>query len=163
MGLKARNEPTTVAGVATIRAALEHRQLPLDGVTFSDGSGLDPNDKLTCALVIDILSSVGPTSDVGGNLPIAGTTGTLHDRYTAAPLIGKLRAKTGRLLNVSSMSGYVTTPSDRTLTFAYITNVAADVSLGERGIAAQNELASLLVSYPQAPSLDQLSPKPVQG
>ena len=49
MGLKARNEPTTVAGVATIRAALQQRQLPLDGVSFADGSGLDPNDKLTCA------------------------------------------------------------------------------------------------------------------
>ncbi|HUP74360.1 MAG TPA: D-alanyl-D-alanine carboxypeptidase/D-alanyl-D-alanine-endopeptidase [Acidimicrobiales bacterium] len=163
MGLKERNEPTTVAGVATIRAALERRQLPLDGVAFADGSGLDPNDKLTCALVMEILTLVGPTSDIGGKLPIAGTTGTLHDRYTTAPLIGKLRAKTGRLLNVSSMSGYVTTPTDRTLTFAYITNVAADVTLGERGINAQNELASLLVSYPQAPPLDQLSPKPPQG
>ena len=29
--------------------------------------------------------------------------------------------------------------------------------------AVRAELASLLVSYPQAPSLDQLSPKPVQG
>jgi serine-type D-Ala-D-Ala carboxypeptidase/endopeptidase (penicillin-binding protein 4) len=163
MGLKARNEPTTAAGVATIREALQRRQLPLDGVSFADGSGLDPNDKLTCEIVMNILTSVGPMSVVGGNLPIAGTTGTLHDRYTAAPLLGKLRAKTGRLLNVSSMSGYVTTPTNRTLTFAYITNVAADVTLGDRGINAQNELASLLVSYPQAPSLDQLSPKPIQG
>ncbi|MEO5841515.1 MAG: D-alanyl-D-alanine carboxypeptidase/D-alanyl-D-alanine-endopeptidase [Acidimicrobiales bacterium] len=163
MGLKARNEPTTAAGVATIREALQRRQLPLDGVSFADGSGLDPNDKLTCQLIIDILTMVGPTSDIGANLPIAGTTGTLHDRYTAAPLVGKLRAKTGRLLNVSSMSGYVTTTAERTLTFSYITNVASDVTLGERGINAQNELASLLVSYPQAPSLDQLSPKPLQG
>jgi D-alanyl-D-alanine carboxypeptidase/D-alanyl-D-alanine-endopeptidase (penicillin-binding protein 4) len=163
MGLKARNEPTTAAGVATIREALQRRQLPLDGVSFADGSGLDPNDKLTCEIVMDILTSVGPMSDVGGNLPIAGTTGTLHDRYTAAPLVGKLRAKTGRLLNASSMSGYVTTTTNRTLTFAYITNVAADATLGDRGINAQNELASLLVSYPQAPSLDQLSPKPIQG
>ena len=117
MGLKARNEPTTAAGVATIRAALERRQLPLDGVVFSDGSGLDPNDKLTCELVSDILTTVGPSSDIGGNLPVAGTTGTLHDRYGAAPLLGKLRAKTGRLLNVSAMSGFVTTTSNRTLTF----------------------------------------------
>jgi hypothetical protein len=61
------------------------------------------------------------------------------------------------------MSGFVTTPAERTLTFAYITNVAADVTLGDRGITAQNELAALLVSYPQGPSLDQLSPKPVHG
>jgi D-alanyl-D-alanine carboxypeptidase/D-alanyl-D-alanine-endopeptidase (penicillin-binding protein 4) len=163
MGLKARNEPTTVAGVATIRAALEQRHLPLDGVSFADGSGLDPNDKVTCRLVMDILTSVGPTSDIGGHLPIAGKTGTLHDRYTAAPLLDNLRAKTGRLLNVSAMSGYVTTTAARTLTFSYITNTAADVALGERGINAQNELASLLVTYPQAPALEQLSPKPVQG
>ena len=31
--------------------------------------------------------------------------------------------------------------TERTLTFAYITNVAADATLGERGINAQNELA----------------------
>ena len=121
------------------------------------------NDKLTCALVTDILSTVGPSSDIGGNLPIAGTTGTLHDRYGAAPLLGKLRAKTGRLLNASAMSGFVTTTTDRTLTFAYMTSVATDATLGERGINAQNELASLLVTYPQSPSLAQLSPKPVQG
>jgi D-alanyl-D-alanine carboxypeptidase/D-alanyl-D-alanine-endopeptidase (penicillin-binding protein 4) len=163
MGLKAKNEPTTSAGVATIRAALDQRQLPLDGVSFDDGSGLDPNDKLTCALIMNILTTVGPGSDIGGHLPIAGKTGTLHDRYTAAPLQDNLRAKTGRLLNVSAMSGYVTTIAQRTLTFSYITNVATDVTLGERGINAQNELATLLVNYPQAPALDQLSPKPVQG
>ena len=163
MGLKAKNEPTTSAGVATIRAALDQRHLPLDGVSFADGSGLDPNDKVTCALIMAILTTVGPGSDIGGHLPIAGKTGTLHDRYTTAPLLDNLRAKTGRLLNVSAMSGYITTTAQRTLTFSYITNVAADVTLGDRGINAQNELASLLVTYPQAPSLDQLSPKPVQG
>jgi D-alanyl-D-alanine carboxypeptidase/D-alanyl-D-alanine-endopeptidase (penicillin-binding protein 4) len=163
MGLKAMNQATTVAGVATIRAALERRQLPLDGVSFADGSGLDPNDKLTCRLVIDILTAFGPSTDIGGNLPIAGKTGTLHDRYTAPPLQDKLRAKTGRLLNASAMSGYLTTAAQRTLTFAYIANVAADVTLGDRGINAQNELAAILATYPQAPSIDQLSPKPVQG
>jgi D-alanyl-D-alanine carboxypeptidase/D-alanyl-D-alanine-endopeptidase (penicillin-binding protein 4) len=163
MGLKARNEPTTAAGIATMRAALENRKLPLDGVSFADGSGLDPNDKLTCRIVADILTAFGPTTDIGGNLPIAGKTGTLHDRYTSAPLVDKLRAKTGRLLNASAMSGYLTTASDRTLTFAYIANTAPDVSLGERGINAQNELAVVLAAYPQAPSLDQLSPKPLEG
>ena len=163
MGLKVRKEPTTVAGVAVIRTALEQRQLPLDGVAFADGSGLDPNDKLTCALIIDILTTVGPNSDVGGHLPIAGKTGTLHDRYTTPPLLDNLRAKTGRLLNASSMSGYITTPAARTLTFAYIANVATDSALGERGINAQNELASLLATYPQAAPLDQLSPKPLPG
>jgi D-alanyl-D-alanine carboxypeptidase/D-alanyl-D-alanine-endopeptidase (penicillin-binding protein 4) len=163
MGLKAKNEPTTAAGVATIRSALEARQLPLDGVSFADGSGLDPNDKLTCRIVMDILTTFGPSSDIGGNLPIAGKTGTLHDRYTAAPLAEKLRAKTGRLMNASAMSGYLTTGSQRTLTFAYIANVSPDASLGERGINAQNELAAVLAAYPQAPSLDQLSPKPMQG
>ena len=163
MGLKARNEPTTAAGVATIKAALEARQLPMAGVSFADGSGLDPNDKLTCGLVMQILTKFGPDTDIGANLPIAGKTGTLHDRYTAPPLQDKLRAKTGRLLNVSSMSGYLTTPTLRTLTFSYITNVAPDVSLGDRGINAQNELAAVLATYPQAPSVDQLSPKPLQG
>jgi serine-type D-Ala-D-Ala carboxypeptidase/endopeptidase (penicillin-binding protein 4) len=163
MGLKARNEPTTAAGVATIKAALEARQLAMAGVSFSDGSGLDPNDKLTCGLVMQILTKFGPDTDIGANLPIAGKTGTLHDRYSAPPLRDKLRAKTGRLLNVSSMSGYLTTPTLRTLTFSYITNVAPDVSLGDRGINAQNELAAVLATYPQAPSVDQLSPKPVQG
>jgi D-alanyl-D-alanine carboxypeptidase/D-alanyl-D-alanine-endopeptidase (penicillin-binding protein 4) len=163
MGLKATNQPTTAAGVATIRSALERRNLPLDGVSFADGSGLDPADKLTCRIVADILTSFGPTTEIGGNLPIAGKTGTLHDRYTSPPLVDNLRAKTGRLLNASAMSGYLTTPANRTLTFAYITNVAPEVSLGERGINAQNELAAVLAAYPQAPSLDQLSPEPVRG
>lgn len=160
MGRALRNEPTTTGGVAAIRQALERRGLPLDGVSFVDGSGLDPVDKATCRIVAEILTREGRTSPIGRLLPVAGQTGTLRTRFVGTPAAGKVAAKTGRLLNVNSLSGYATTADGRTLTFAYIANTAPDREIGEAPVNAQNQLAAQLVAYPQAPSLDQLAPRP---
>ena len=41
------------------------------------------------------------------SLPVAGRTGTLHDRMRARPATGVVRAKTGTTSNASALSGFV--------------------------------------------------------
>ena len=161
MGLKARNEPTTSAGVAVVRSAVETR-FRLDGVTFADGSGLDPvRDKLTCALVADILSAQPANSPILTGLPLAGRTGTLHDRFETPPLAGNLRGKTGRLQNSIALSGTVTSTTERALVYAFIANTPPDQRVPDSVInVAHAALADILVGYPAVAPLDALSPKP---
>ena len=45
-------------------------------------------------------------------LPISGIDGTLEHRLTAPGLIGKVKAKTGTMANVTSLSGFIYTKSN---------------------------------------------------
>jgi D-alanyl-D-alanine carboxypeptidase/D-alanyl-D-alanine-endopeptidase (penicillin-binding protein 4) len=55
-------------------------------------------------------------------LPQAGRTGSLRDRFGRTPLDGRVRAKTGSIVRVNALSGYVELPNGRTLTFAVVAN-----------------------------------------
>jgi D-alanyl-D-alanine carboxypeptidase/D-alanyl-D-alanine-endopeptidase (penicillin-binding protein 4) len=44
-------------------------------------------------------------------LPVAGSSGTLRARYRANGLRGRVRAKTGSIANVNTLSGYLETGS----------------------------------------------------
>jgi D-alanyl-D-alanine carboxypeptidase/D-alanyl-D-alanine-endopeptidase (penicillin-binding protein 4) len=61
-------------------------------------------------------------------LPVAGFSGTLADRYTAAPAAaaaGVVHAKTGTLDGVVSLAGYLDDAGGRVLSFALVANGVA--------------------------------------
>ena len=64
-------------------------------------------------------------------LPVAGRSGTLGTRMTATPVEGRVLAKTGAILRVNALSGYVTTPDGRTRIFSILTN---NHDLGSAGV-----------------------------
>ena len=55
-------------------------------------------------------------------LPIAGVDGTIRTRMRGTAAENNLRAKTGTLDMVRSLSGYVTTADGRTLIFSMLSN-----------------------------------------
>jgi D-alanyl-D-alanine carboxypeptidase/D-alanyl-D-alanine-endopeptidase (penicillin-binding protein 4) len=56
------------------------------------------------------------------SLPLAGVDGTLESRFTRLPPAASLRAKTGTLLHVSALSGYLTTAHGERLVFSILSN-----------------------------------------
>ena len=56
------------------------------------------------------------------SLAIAGETGTLEEIFTAAPLRGNIKAKTGSMKRVASLTGYVTNISGDDIAFSLIVN-----------------------------------------
>ncbi|GAA0815485.1 hypothetical protein GCM10009524_56100 [Spirilliplanes yamanashiensis] len=92
-----------------------------------DGSGLSRLNEVSPSLLTDVLAlSAGGSrpelAELFAGLPVAGWSGTLADRFVTAQRNaagqGAVRAKTGTLNGVSSLSGVVATQSGHLLAFA---------------------------------------------
>ena len=102
---------TTAAGVGVITGLLAAAGVPLDGVRLVDGSGLSLLDRLTATALVSLLRTMWTDDEVRlellASLPVAGRTGTLHDRMRRGAATGVVRAKTGTTSNASALSGFV--------------------------------------------------------
>jgi D-alanyl-D-alanine carboxypeptidase/D-alanyl-D-alanine-endopeptidase (penicillin-binding protein 4) len=98
----------------------------LDSTTFflRDASGLSAQNLLAPEGIVDLLAHARrqPWGQAWYEaLPEPGLEeGTLESRLL--PLRGRLRAKTGSITNVNTLSGYVTTNDGRQLIFSVMTN-----------------------------------------
>lgn len=97
--------------------------LDTTSVVIRDGSGLSAQNLVTPAALVQLLEYArtrpwGPAYRAAMAEP--GRKGTLSSRLRA--YAGRLHAKTGTIANVSSLSGYLTTPAGRELSFSILTN-----------------------------------------
>jgi len=123
IGVVAGTGGSTASGTASIRTRAAEMGVPVDQITFADGSGLDRGNRLTCDALTDVLErSGGPDGVIGSRLPVAGRSGTLENRFLGTPAQGRLKAKTGTLNGVTALAGFVTMTDGQTATFAYIAN-----------------------------------------
>jgi D-alanyl-D-alanine carboxypeptidase/D-alanyl-D-alanine-endopeptidase (penicillin-binding protein 4) len=147
----AAGEPVSFKGGGTaVREQLKKLDLPLKGVRFADGSGLDRADKLTADLLTALLAEAADPDrpelrPVLTGLPVAGFTGTLSKRYADRPGTGVVRAKTGTLTGVHTLAGTVVDTEGRLLAFAFLTesDPPANPATAQQGL---DELASTLAT-----------------
>ncbi len=158
IGLVAGEGPTTAAGAAVVTATLAGWGLPLDGFVMVDGSGLDVNNRVTCPLLVALMRRVTAVPDLVTRLAVAGQGGTLTGRLGAEQTAGWVWAKTGSLYGVTSLAGITFSADGRAVYFAWVANGART----DPGLATSlpDELVSTLRSYPDAPPLDELGPRP---
>jgi D-alanyl-D-alanine carboxypeptidase/D-alanyl-D-alanine-endopeptidase (penicillin-binding protein 4) len=93
---------------------------------ISDGSGLSRMNYVCASTITRILRAVArdPQSFDAfvATLPIAGKDGTIASRMRGTRAEGNVKAKTGTIRNVRSLSGYLTTADGERLTFSMIAN-----------------------------------------
>ncbi len=145
------------AGLEVVRASLAERGLRAEGMEAIDGSGLSRSDRLSCSLLMQAMEIVGPDGPIAQAFPVAGQTGTLAERFRGNPAAGRIRAKTGSLRGVAGLAGYAEAGGGRLLAFALLAN---SLPRDAQGRALQEQVGAALVSYPEAPPVDVLAPKP---
>jgi len=117
------------SGLAVERRFLRD-SLRVDSTQFSlaDGSGLSHWDLVTPRAFVQLLQAMREHprfENFREALPVSGSSGTLRARYRTNGLAGRVRAKTGSIANVNTLSGYLETASG-TWTFSIqINNHAA--------------------------------------
>lgn len=154
----AAGDPSTEGGRRVTTAALGGAAIDAGGVVVADGSGLSLDNRLTCGLLVELLTASPEAAILDDGLPVAGQTGTLAERFDGTELDGVLRAKTGTLNSVTALAGVVE-DDDAPLTFALVVNLPGSVVSLEL-IGAQEELAEILRSWPRVPDVSVLGPEP---
>jgi len=117
------------AGLEVVKGFLRQAGVNSDELVFSDGSGLSRNDLVTAGASLQLLTYMSRhryAAVFREALPIAGVDGTLRNRMKDTPAMGNVRAKTGSLSSVASLSGYVTTAAGERLVFSMMLNNYAD-------------------------------------
>lgn len=114
---------------AAITKVLYDAGFQTDGLTLHDGSGLSVDDRIPARLLTDVLAAAtGETKPqlrpMLDDLPVAGATGTLAERYASGDRTGAgwVRAKTGTLSAASALAGYVVDVDGRVLVFTLMSN-----------------------------------------
>ncbi len=96
-------------------------------LVMNDGSGLSKNDRVTAEMLARWLVAVGADPKVGeayvDSLALAGEDGTMKKRFRGKNLDNEVRAKSGYINGVRTLSGFVTHPgSGRRVAFSILVN-----------------------------------------
>jgi D-alanyl-D-alanine carboxypeptidase/D-alanyl-D-alanine-endopeptidase (penicillin-binding protein 4) len=125
LGKEKGNSGSIQGGIEVLRGFLVNAGIKPDQFVFLDGSGLSREDLVTPEATVLLLqySHKQPWGQAfEDTLPVAATDGSLADRFRNTPAAGMVRAKTGSLSHVYSLSGYATTHSGEHIAFSIMTN-----------------------------------------
>jgi serine-type D-Ala-D-Ala carboxypeptidase/endopeptidase (penicillin-binding protein 4) len=112
-------------GVRVLNEFLSRAGVKKGDVLLEEGSGLSRRDVITPEATVALLSYMSHSrwAEIYRNaLPVAGVDGTLQNRMKGTAAEGSVRAKTGTLRYVYTLSGYVTTAAGERLAFSIMLN-----------------------------------------
>ncbi len=125
---------TTAKGAGAVISFLADLGVDTGPLVIADGSGLSHDNRITAAAIATVLTRMygdfESSAEFVASLAIGGVDGTLDRRMVGAPAQRNIRAKTGHLNGVSSLSGYAYTHQSRTLAFSILVNGGRGVDMG---------------------------------
>lgn len=133
--LNAGNSPA--GAVQSVEQVLAQRGISTEGLTMVNCSGLAEDSKLTAHTLLDVQQrnlTSGSGSAAAEGLSIVGFVGTAANRLNDADEAGLIRAKTGSLGDVTSMTGNVSRHNGGALSFAVIVNDPDDSEAAKSAI-----------------------------
>jgi D-alanyl-D-alanine carboxypeptidase/D-alanyl-D-alanine-endopeptidase (penicillin-binding protein 4) len=115
---------TTDLGAEIVNAYLAGLGLDTTRVVIADGSGISRYDLTSAETIVALLVAMTHQQALYplwyNTLPVAGVNGTLSHRMKGTPAESNVRAKTGTLQGLSSLSGYVTDADGEQLVFSIL-------------------------------------------
>ena len=135
-------------GLEAIARYLDSLGIPRNTYKMTNGAGLYDSNRFTPEQIVTVMRAAlrdfRVASEYLSSLAVAGIDGTLGQRMGGTVAHRFVRAKTGTLLNVSSLSGVVGAPGQKPLLFSFLAN---DVVNAVAARAAQDRAAEALVLY----------------
>ena len=116
---------TVEGGLEVLRGFLNQVGVSSDEYAFYDGSGLSRQNLVTPQSVVQLLRYASLQSwgeSYRDTLPVAGTDGSLAERFAGLDPQVHVFAKTGSLGGVKTLSGYATTVRGEHLAFSILSN-----------------------------------------
>jgi D-alanyl-D-alanine carboxypeptidase/D-alanyl-D-alanine-endopeptidase (penicillin-binding protein 4) len=135
----ATNRDTEQAGLAELQTFLRNAGISRNMAQLDEGSGLSRACLVTPSATVQLLAFMNTNrcrDAFVDALPVAGVDGTLHNRFKGTVAAGNLRAKTGSLGGVNTLSGYVTTAGNEKLVFSIMLNNYREEGEGRAAIDA---------------------------
>lgn len=120
-----------LGGQAEVQTTLLNLGLDPYGVRQVDGSGLSRYNMVRPDTLVGLLRYMWQgdrTQLFYQSLPVAGSSGTLRNRFHGTSAYGRIRAKTGTLRGVRALSGYAETADREPLVFSILINDRLDQS-----------------------------------
>jgi PBP4 family serine-type D-alanyl-D-alanine carboxypeptidase len=125
LGAELKGQGSCSAGGEIETEFLKNAGLDIAALRIVDGSGLSRLDGISPGNLVKLLKHMYKHSDYQvylDSLPIAGVDGTLRNRMKGTAAERNVRAKSGYVSSVSTLSGYVTTKGGDYLTFSIMMN-----------------------------------------
>ncbi len=150
MGRVKKGEGSWEKGLEVMTEELSKLGVNVDTLVLRDGSGISHVNLIPANEISNFLYTVQnkewfPT--FLDSLPVAGITdrlvgGSLRHRMYIPPMQGNVKAKTGTISTVSSLSGYIDVPNEEKIIFSILLNNVLDEDDGKD---IEDKIISLLV------------------
>jgi D-alanyl-D-alanine carboxypeptidase/D-alanyl-D-alanine-endopeptidase (penicillin-binding protein 4) len=115
---------TSVQGICVVNEFVSSLGIDTTSYLMVDGSGVSHYNLINAETIVELLTRMYTQRGLFGlfeaSLPVAGVDGTLEDRMKGTTAEGNVRAKTGTLSGVSSLSGYVHTRDGDIIVFSIL-------------------------------------------
>lgn len=126
IGLEVNGFGSAEKGILALKDFFAQIGLNPDNIYMVDGSGLSQLNMVTPRQVVELLKHMYSNKDIFpyfyNSLPIAGVDGTLGRRMKGTTAENVVRAKTGYIGHVRSLSGYAITGDNEPVAFSMIAN-----------------------------------------
>jgi len=145
---RAKGATTTDGSASVALDILRSAGVDTRGVVMADGSGLSRYNLVTPESIAQSLRTMaqGPyASYFLDSLPVMSVDGTLTNRLKDSPAAGRIRAKTGSMTHVRSLSGYLTARNGERFVFSIFSNNHTAVSAVDE---ATDRIVLRLLDYP---------------
>jgi len=117
---------TSAKGAAAVIDYLGKLGVDTKGIVIADGSGLSSDNRLTARALARLLLATHDDFHAApeflSSLPVGGIDGTLDRRMNQSAATRNIRAKTGRINGVTTLSGYAWNKKGRLVVFSILVN-----------------------------------------